>query len=52
MDHSEINTVGPCGEEAEDQMVISVHLTSYCAHLTVILGDASDHSEAGKYSDW
>ena len=30
-----------------DQIVISVHLTSHCANLTVVLGNASDHSEVG-----
>ena len=32
--------VGPCGEEAEDQMVS-------CAHLTLLRGIAEEQSEVG-----
>ena len=39
--------MGPCGEEASDQTVISVHLTSHFVHLTVVQGITKDHSEVG-----
>ena len=39
-DKSEVSTVGPSGEEASDQMVS-------CAHLTLLLSDASEQSEVG-----